>query len=521
MTLEAPAEYNDADEPQLYYFDEKAAAKAVKVYERYLTHVKGDLAGKPFILPPWQKNLTRRLYGWKKKSDNLRRYRMAYIEVGAGSGKTTWAAGCGIIGLVCDGENAPEVYSAAGDKDQAAIVFGIASAMIEKKRELRERIKPYKRVFTSHGNLGIWRVLSKVAGTKFGLDASTIIFDELHCQPNAELWNALRSRTRSRPQPLIIAITTAGFDRESVCYKQHEYALAVADPGNPVSDDTFLGVILAAAPEDDWKDPKTWSKANPNMGITPKLEFLQSEFRRALAMPSEENNFRRQYLNQWTEQEFRWMNMDEWNACDFPVDYKRLKSRPCWGGLDLSESKDLTAFVLVWPPEGKDKLYSVLPWFWVPADRIEKRVKMDRVPYDHWRDQGFLRTCPGRAIDYMQIIQEIGLLSDLFDIRAIGFDRYGAKLVSQLLAEEGMNMIMWGQGYGSMSAPMKELERLVLTRELAHGNNPILNWNVRNLVAAQDPAGNIKPAKDKSKERIDGAAALIDALGVMLEQWAA
>jgi len=520
LTLSVPPDLNDADEPDLYYYDQQAADRIVNYFSRYMTHVKGALRGQPFDLLPWEENLVRRLFGWKKKADGLRRYRMAYVEVTAGSGKTTLAAGIGLYLTGSDGEGGPEVYCAACNREQAARVHDIACAMVDNRRALKKRFRVFKRgLIECPANMGIFRVLSADVKSKHGADAHGIIFDELHAQPNDEMWNTLLSRVRSRKQPLVSAITTAGFDKESICWKQHEYALKVADPDDPTSDDTFLGVIIGAGEEEDWKDRRVWARVNPSYPHTPTETFLETEFKRAVAMPSYENTFRRFYLNQWTEQEFRWMPMDEWNACAGSIDFKKLRARPCWGGLDLSESKDLTAFSLIWPPEGKDRLFSCTSYFWVPEDRIEKRSKQDRVPYDRWVREGWLRVCPGRTIDYMQVIQEIGLLADEFSLCSIAYDRWGTKLVVQLLAEEGLNMVSWGQGFASQNGPMRELERLVLDRRIAHGGHPILSWNIRNLVCRQDPAGNIKPDKSKSTERIDGAVALINAIGAMNSEW--
>lgn len=494
-----------------YHFDTKAAQIVVNFFEKLLVHSKGEWAGQPFKLAEWQRELIRTLFGWKR-DDGTRQYRTAYIEIPRKNGKSTLAAGIALYLLFADGEPGAEVYSAAADRDQAAIVFNEAKNMTEESLQLARRAEVYKRSIVVPSERSAYRVLSADAFTKHGLNAHGVVVDELHAQPTRDLVDVLVTGTGSRRQPLVVFITTAGFDRESICYEYHEYARKIED--GIIQDDTFFVYIAAADQEDDWQDPAIWAKANPNLGVSVKLEYLENECRRAQQVKAYQNTFRRLHLNQWTQQETRWLPLEAWDGCKTPVDARLLQGSVCYGGLDLASTSDVASFVLDFPPEpGEDvQTHAWLPFFWIPEENMVERARRDRVPYDAWARDGLLRTTPGNAIDYGFIIRDIEALGELYEIKEIAFDRWGAFQVSQQLEDAGFVMVGFGQGFASMSSPTKELLRLILEGLLAHGGHPILRWMADNVVVDSDAAGNMKPNKQKSREKIDGIVAGIMAL---------
>lgn len=495
-----------------YWFDAKAVARVLAIFANHLKHVKGPLAGRPLVLDRWQvRDIIRPLFGWKRRSDNTRRYRRCYIEIPRKSGKSTLSAGLGIIGLTADDEMGAEVYSAAADRDQAAIVFDVAKSMVEADAELSSIIRPFRRSMTYEKRASSYKVLSADAPTKHGLNASMILFDELHAQPNRELWDVLTTSTGARTQPLVIAITTAGYDRHSICWEQHDYAIKVRD--GLIEDDSFLPVIYSADEKEDWQSPKVWKKANPGLGKSITLEYLQNEAKRASEVPAYQNTFRRLHLNQWTEQETRWIDMNVWERNALPVSAQSLEGRECFGGLDLASTTDIAAFSLVFPPKEVDERWKALWWFWVPEEGMRNRSRKDRVPYDVWVRDGFITATEGNITDYDVIRPTIRALKEIYNIREIAYDRWNATQLTTQLEGDGFVMVPFGQGFSSMAAPTKELLSLLTGDRIAHGENPVAKWMASNVTVRTDPAGNQKPDKGKSTERIDGIVAEIMGLG--------
>ena len=495
-----------------FWFDEEAAQAAVNFFDRVLVHVKGEWAGQPFTLSDWQRDqIVRPLFGWKRQ-DGSRRYRTAYIEIPRKNGKSSLAAGIALFMLFADGEPGAEVYSAAADRNQAAIVFDVAKQMTEAAPILAKRAEPFKRSILCPATMGSYRVLSADAPTKHGLNASAVVVDELHAQPNRELVDVLVTSTGARRQPLIVFLTTAGFNLETICGEYHEYAIQVRD--GVIEDDTFLPVLYAADPGDDWQDPDVWAKANPGLGVSVKVDYLANEARRAAAVPAYQNTFRRLHLNEWTEQDTRWLPMDAWGKCARPFDPELLEGARCYGGLDLASTSDLASLALVFPSEpGEPEDYAIRVWFWIPADNITDRARRDRVPYDAWTRDGLITATEGNVIDYSYIVRDIEALGERFDIQEIAFDRWGAFQVSTALEGLGFTMVGFGQGFASMGSPTKELMRLVLAERIRHNSNKVLNWMAANMVVSSDAAGNVKPNKAKSREKIDGMVSLIMGLG--------
>lgn len=485
---------------------------AVNFFGRLLIHTKGEWAGQKFILEDWQREeIIEPLFGWKRISDGTRRYRTAYIEVPRKNGKSTMAAGIGLYLLYADDEPGAEVYSAAADRDQANIVFDEAKRMTESAPPLIKRAQVFKRSIIVPGTYSAYRVLSADAYTKHGLNAHGVVVDELHAQPTRDLVDVLVTSTGARRQPLTVFITTAGYDRESICWEYHEYARQVLE--GIIDDPTFLAVIYAAEQDDDWLDEDVWAKANPNLGVTVKRDYLRNEARRAKQTPAYQNTFRRLHLNQWTQQEARWLPLEAWDACNTPVNESLLKGAPCYGGLDLASTSDIASFVLDFPSEpGEEEHHAWLGFFWIPEENMVERARKDRVPYDAWVRQKLIAATEGNVIDYAYIVRDIEALGERFNIQEIAFDRWGAFQVSQALEGAGFTMVGFGQGFASMAGPTKELLRLVLDGKLAHGGQPVLRWMADNMVVSTDAAGNVKPNKAKSHEKIDGIVAGIMAL---------
>lgn len=395
-----------------YTYDEAAAQRAVDFFRLYLRHIKGEWANQPLTLLPWQEHdVIRPLFGWKRP-DGTRKYRTAYIEVPRKQGKSTLSAGIALYLLFADQEPGAEIYSAASDREQAAIVFELARDMVDRNPSLAKRSETYRRSIVVPSTASSYKVLSAESYTKHGINAHGIIFDELHAQPNRELWDVLTTSTGARRQPLIVTITTAGWDRNSICWEQHEYAEKVRD--GIIEDPGFLPVIYNAS-NLDWRTPEAWKKANPSLGVTVKPEFLETECRRAQEVPGYQNTFRRLYLDEWTTSEQRWLDMATWDACGEDVDTATLEGRPCFAGLDLSSTLDITALVLAFPDATGG--YDVMPYFWVPAENAQKRADRDRVPYPLWIQQGHIEATEGNVVDYDVIRTRINELNKRFNIR--------------------------------------------------------------------------------------------------------
>lgn len=477
-----------------------------------LSHTKGTWAGKPFKLLPWQEQIIRDLFGIVKK-DGYRQFNTAYIEIPKKMGKSELAAAVALLLCCGDFEERAEVYGCAADRQQASIVFEVAADMVRMCPALNKRVKilaSQKRIVYLPTN-SFYQVLSAEAYSKHGFNIHGVVFDELHTQPNRKLFDVMtKGSGDARTQPLYFLITTAGTDTNSICYETHQKAKDILE-GRKV-DPTFYPVIYGADENDDWTGPLTWKKANPSLGVTVPIEKVKMACESAKQNPGEENAFRQLRLNQWVKQAVRWMPMEKWDACSFVVNEEELEGRVCYGGLDLSSTTDLTAFVLVFPPVDEDDKYVILPYFWLPEDTISFRVRRDHIPYDIWERQEKIGTTEGNVVHYAHIEKFIERLGEKFNIKEIAFDRWGAVQMVQNLEAMGFTVVPFGQGFKDMSPPTKELMKLTLEQKIAHGGHPVLRWNMDNIFIRTDPAGNIKADKEKSTEKIDGAIATIMAL---------
>lgn len=480
-----------------------------------LTHTKGPFAGQTFNLRPWQEHKVIRPLFKINPATGLRQYRTCLLMMPRKNGKTELCAALAIDGLLFDNEIGGEVYSAANDKDQASLCFNVAAQMIRNDPELDaacEIIDSQKRIV--HRKSGsFYRAISAEAYSKHGFNASRVIYDELHAAQSRDLWDVLASSTGARAQPLVIAISTAGYDRHSILWELYTHAKRVLE--SPDLDPTFLPIIWEAAIDADWKDERVWHKANPALGDFRSLDELRAFAARAVEIPAQENAFRRLYLNQWTEQDSRWIALDAWMACQADIDLAALKGRRCYIGLDLSTTTDLTAAVAVFPDDTGPGC-SVLAQFFCPAERIALRVARDRVPYDEWARRGFLTATPGPTVDYELVRAHLLDWQDTYTVRMVAFDPWNATdLVSRLEKIDGFTCVKMRQGKATLSAPSKALEKAILEKTIRHDGHPILKWNIANASVDTDNAGNIQPSKAKSTERIDGVYALVMGLDAM------
>ena len=494
-------------------FDEKKARRVIRFIE-CLKHTKGEFHGRPFKLLPWQEKIIRDVFGTVRDEDlSMRQYNQVYIEIGKKNGKSELGAALALNMLINDDEWKAEVYSCASDRQQAAIVFDVAVDMVRQNPTLSKLIKiiPSTKRMVYQPTGSIHQVLSSEVATKHGLNVSACIFDELHTQPTRALYDVMTQGSGdARKQPLWFFLTTAGTDRNSVCWEVHQKALDILEGRK--HDPRFYPVVYGLPDDADWQDEQNWYKCNPSLGYTITIDKVRDAYHKALETPADENMFRQLRLNQWVKQSIRWMPMDKWDECGGVVDPYQLEGRACYAGLDLSSTSDLTTLVLVFPPRDENEAYMVLPFFWLPEDTLALRVRRDHVMYDVWEKQGFLQTTEGNVVHYGFIEKFICELGEKYNIREIAYDRWNATQMVQNLEDDGFTMIPFGQGFRDMSPPTKELMRLVLEHRLAHGGHPVLRWNMDNAFVRTDPADNLKIDKQKSTEKVDGAVALVMAL---------
>lgn len=520
------------------WLDEDAARQAIDFFHECLKHIEGAEAGKPFLLERWQQAIIGNLFGWKRKDAKgrvVRRYRELFLYVPRKNGKTPLAAGICNYVLFCDPERGKQIYGAAAEKEQAALLYRQAKGMIEQEPELARRARVYKAhksIVLTDDEASVYRVLSADADTKHGGTPTLVLIDELHAQPNRELVDVLQTSMASanRLQPLLIHITTADFQRESICNEKHDHASKVRD--GVIEDEAFLPVIYEASKDDDWKDPNTWAKANPNLGVSVSLEYLERACKHAQDVPAYENTFKRLHLDIQTEQDVRWLSMSSWDGCaglhddETPRQWrarvaKEMRGRRCIVGLDMSAKVDTTCATLIFPPVAPAEPWRILPYFWIPAETADLKERRDRVPYSAWGREGFLELTDGNEVDSQRIRTWINQAARDFDVQTIGYDDWNAtELSRQLREEDGFEdrMVIVRQGSKTLSDPMKEIEAMVLARRLEHGGNPVMRAQMANVAAKVDENENIRPNKAKSTGRIDGPVSLITGMAPALTE---
>ena len=503
------------------YFDEAAADRAVRFIES-LKHTKGKWAGVPFVLEPFQREPIRQIFG-RVNADGTRQVRQAFISLPRKNGKTELCAAIGLKLLFADGEQEAEIYGAASDRDQASLTFNIAASMVRRDARLSRMAKiidSSKRIVVPKTN-SFWRAIPADAGGSWGYTPSAVIADELHAWKGSngrELWGALTSGSGTREQPLAIAITTAGYDNESIWREEYEYAkkvLAVV-----LNDPTYFVIIYEPPEGYDWRDEKVWKRVNPAIGAGfLSLAEMRAKARRAQHSPASQNLFRRVRLNDAaTKQADRWIDLALWDANAQEdgrlhiVDEAHLKGRVCYGGLDLGAVDDLTAWLLVFPHDEDPERLDVLARFWCPEARLTDDDNRYRDQYVVWKEQGWLQTTPGNATDYAFVRAQIVQDAQRYALRDMAIDRWQGHQLAMELQEEGITVVAMGQGFQSMAGPTKEIHRRLLLSKVHHGGNPCLRWQADGLAVKQDPAGNLKPDKAESQGKIDGIVALVMAL---------
>lgn len=491
-----------------FYFDEAAAEHALAFF-RFLRHSKGEWAGQEFVLEPWQQFIVWCLFGWKRK-DGTRRFRTALIEVARKNGKSTLLAGIELYMFFADGEPGAEVYTAATKRDQARIVHQEAIRMVRSSPSLSSRIGIVKDNLHVQATNSKFEPLGADEDSMDGLNPHCIGIDELHAHKSRGIWDKLKSSQGARRQPLFLAITTAGYDMQTVWGEQHDLAIRILQ--RIVPDESFFAFIATIDEKDEWTDPKCWPKANPNLGVSVKRQYLLAECETAKVQPTAQNAFRRFLLNQLTQQDVRALPMEAWDKCPAVIGKETLAGRECYGGLDVASTIDIAAFGLLFPPLGEDDPYTWLPEFWVPRENLLHRAHTDHAPYDLWLEQGLIHATEGNVIDYDVIRARINELGARYNILEIAKDPWNSTQLGTQLAGDGFTIVDIRQGFMSLTAPTKELLKLVVSQRLNHGGNPVMRWMASNLSVSQDPAGNLKPDRRKSTAKIDGIAALVDAL---------
>ena len=502
------------------FFDRKAALWAIGFYRDVLRLNGGEFEGLPFELLDWQQFIVGNLFGWKTE-DGYRRFRVAYVETGKGSGKSPLAAGIGMIGLTADNEARAEVYAAATKKDQAMVLFRDAVAMYQLSPELRKRLKP------SGVGDNVWNLAYFEKGSFFrpisaddgqsGPRPHIALIDEIHEHRNNTVVEMMRAGTKSRRQALIFMITNSGASKTSTCWNYHDYASKVA--AGTLKDDAFFGYVCSLDEGDDpFNDEKCWPKVNPSLqgAKLPGMKYLREQVVEARGMPSKEALVRRLNFCQWTDATNPWISADIWLGAAREYDWRSFRGRRAWAGLDLSSTTDLTGLVLYIEPVEEGEPWRLAPFAWLPEEGLQRKEELDRVPYLAWRTAGYLETTPGRAISKLAVIKRLVELSSFFDLQLVGYDRWRIEDLRSLAADNDIalpEMKAFGQGYKDMSPAIEAFETALLNGDVVHPGNPVLTWCASNAVITSDAAENRKLDKEKATGRIDLMVASVMAVG--------
>lgn len=496
-----------------FFYDQNAASRPVRFIE-LLKHSKGEWAGQNLRLEGWQHFATCCLFGWKRKDNKRRRYRKAYIQVARKNGKTTWAAGIGNYCFLADGEAGAECYTAATKREQATLAHKEAELQIRGNEDLAMLVQIYKLNLSIPTTGAKFVPLSSDSKTQDGLNPHFALIDEYHAHPTDELLEVLKTGMGARAQPLLLTITTAGFDVSSPCHLEYEYCCDVLE--GIKTDDQFFGIVYTLDQGDDWADPAVWIKANPNLGVSVYPDFLRSQVDEALKSPQKQNHVKVKNLNMWTQAETRWMTDESWMACGDWYDDSELAGRECYGALDLSTSLDITALVFDFPPVADGEPHKTITRFYMPAENVMEKERKDKVPYSAWINDKLITATPGNVIDYDYIEHDIMEIRSKYQILEIAFDPWNSSAIVNHLTEAGLTMVPIRQQFSGMASFTKQFERSVLGHQLAHRGHPILRWMMSCCEIKSDRQGNImpmKPERQKSGKRIDGIVAWIMAHG--------
>jgi len=502
-------------------FSPPHAWHVIQFVERWFCHIKGPLAGQPILLDPWQRFWTAVLYGWRRQSDGLRRFSRGYEEVARKNGKSTWKGPQGAYLMLMDGEAGAEVYAVATKREQAMTVFKPAFDNMRRwvkrspgmARSLKVYTAPNQEAVKTEGELeSVFRPLPATADSLDGLNPSAILFDELHAQKTRDVWDVMESALGARAQPLLSAITTAGFILDGICTELRNYLISVLEGRR--EDDAFFGYVYTLDEGDSPFDERVWIKANPGLGRSKTLDYMKGMARKAAALPSALANFKTKDLNLWVNDAEGWLDVDVWDKGARRFDWQVLKGRRCYGGLDLASTRDLTAFALVFPPDESDGEWHLLVWFWCPQAKVDAQEADDAAPYKRWQAEKHLTATPGDVTDYGPVKERIRWAAQTFELVELGFDEWNARQVANDLEGINTQWVAVPQNTGGMYPGAKALEMLVFGRRLRHDGNPVLRYCASNVALLYDTNGNFRPDKKKSNlnGRIDGIVASVIAL---------
>jgi phage terminase large subunit-like protein len=505
------------------FYDEKEASESIAFFEECLCLNGGQFEGQPFLLLPWQAFIVSNLFGWKRKIDGYRRFRVAYIETGKGSGKSPLAGAIGLKGLVADGEPRAEIYAAATHRDQAKILFRDALAFFDQSPILNDMLvasgtgdNRWNLAYLEKGSF--FRVISSENKGKSGPRPHICLLDEVHEHRTADVIEMLRAGFKFRRQPLSVMITNSGHDKTSVCWEYHEMGCKIADQ-TLINDEFFAYICALDEGDEPFEDERCWDKANPSLSAgIPGYDYIRGQVREAQGMPSKESVVKRLNFCVWTEAENPWIGSDVWMGCeDKDFDEELLLGRRCYGGLDLSSTTDLTALALIFEPTEYDPLYRLKVLFWLPGDGLHRKADQDRVPYLAWRDTGYLSALPGKAINKVSVLHDLAGVMERYELIGLAYDRWRYEDLIMLANQEGITlpeMLPFGQGFKEMAPALDKFEEMLLNQQIRHNGNPVLTWNAANAITMTDPANNRKIAKDKAIGRVDGIVAAVMAAGI-------
>lgn len=517
-------------DPDVYWFDVEEAERRVAFFPACIRHIKGPEAGNPYELAPHEMAIVGCAFGWKRRRDGMRRYRQCFLYIPKKNSKTTLACGVMLCHMTMDLELGGEYYSAGSTRDQAAIVFEITSKMVQKVPELAKAFRIYgaaggsqQRAIIDDEFDSFYRPLSSDASANDGANVFVAVIDELHRhKDDGELADLLIRGTSARQQPFTWIMTTADHEGESACNRKHAEASRVrdngGDPDKPGYDMEFLPVIFEAPKDADWTDPAIWAIANPNLGRSKTYDYMEKACRKAQEDESALEKFLRLDLNIQTQSHDSLIPMVHWDQCPTDVDAEALLGATCYGGLDLAQRQDIAAFALAFPPDNRDKgEWKFLFWLWCCESTNRKR-QLKAIPYQSWRDKGWLIETEGDDIDFEVIKRTIGELNSKYTIVDVGYDPYNAAYVTQAMYNEyGMTVTEMRQGPLTLSEPTKQFRSMVITHRCNHGGSPAMRWQAANAMGKFDDKENVIPSKKNSKDKIDGIAAAIMAVGRALD----
>ncbi len=488
-----------------YYFDAEAAEHCFKFAELYCRHSKGEWAGQSLVLEEWQRFCVGSIFGWKGKNSGLRKYRYFYIQVARKNGKSTLMAFIGLYVLVCDDESGAEIYSAATKKDQARIIFDEAKNMVNASPELRKLLSVYRNNLSFDNQLSKFEPLSADSETLDGLNVHLGLIDEFHAHKNSGVYDILDSAKGARSQPIIGAGTTAGKNPNCYCKQRYDYYKNILK-GTIENEDTFI-YIAELDDGDDWTDKSVWIKANPNLGISVKMQDMLNMCETAKNLVTAQNEFKCKKLNMWVSSTTSWANMQSWKKCPQHISKNDLLGKRCYAGCDLAMRNDLASVTLEFSLD--DGYYAALSHSFIPEDRVYENSRRDNIDYQAWIDAGYITPTPGSVVDFDYIEEHIRKQAELYDLVEVCVDPWNATQFMSHLIDDGFRVVEVRMGYRTLSEPTKDLEGIILNHKIIHYNDPLLAWAVGNVVVQSDENMNIRPVKSKSSNKIDPAMALI------------